>query len=163
MCDTLKEPGGSQKKRKKNKPQNQRQKVRNKKKEKPFFCVFSEFGVNLKALDSILISTLSSHSNTMPIPRWSSNLVASEPVILTIHQNGVPNGQELAGHQYQVNFVNGVFQGFIDPADGTSYSTASALCCAKLRRNGPKSTNEWRGPRHCLVLRGGSWIPVGNL
>ena len=98
----------------------------------------------------------------MSSPRWSQHVIADESVILTIHQNGVPDASELNGHRYQIRFVDGVFKGFFDPQDGTLYRTASALCCAKLRREGAKKTNEWRGPRHCLVYRNGSWVPVGD-
>ena len=96
-------------------------------------------------------------------PRWSTSLNADETILLTVHQNGIPDTEELSGHQYRVQFTNGAFTGFYDPLDNVSYSTASGLCCAKLIRRGNKGTNEWRGPRHCLVYRNSAWVPIGSL
>lgn len=90
-------------------------------------------------------------------------LVADEPVLLTVHQSGHPDEQELQGHQYQVRIVGGFFRGFTDPADNSTYKSPSALCCAKLQRHGSKNTNQWRGPRHCLVLRNGTWTSLDRI
>ena len=92
---------------------------------------------------------------------WKMKVVDGEDVILTIHQNGVPDATELNGHRYKVVMRNGAFSGFLDSADGSMYKNPSILCRTKFHREGV--TNEWRGPRHCLVHRNGSWIPIGNL
>ncbi len=99
----------------------------------------------------------------MPTPRWSSKILADEPVLLTVHESGVASELETNGCLYLVHCVDGVFKGFYDPSDETVYRSASALCKAKLQRHGPKNTNQWRGPRHCLVLRNGVWKPLDKI
>ncbi len=96
--------------------------------------------------------------------RYTTTLVPNEQLILTVSQKGEPSEEEIrAGQRYLVRFNNSVFAAFEDPSTSTSYSTPTALCKAKLQRNGPLATNEWRGPRHCLVYRNGTWTPIGNL
>ena len=94
---------------------------------------------------------------------WITKLVANEDILLTIHQNGIVSDDELGGHRYTVQYKDGIFQGFLNPTTDILYKTPSALCVAMLLRIGSKGTNEWRGPRHCLVLRGDKWTPIGNL
>lgn len=98
----------------------------------------------------------------MPVPRWSRHLQAGEQVLLTVHAKGVPDVNEINGSRYQVHYLSGAFKGFLDPSTMQVYS-ASGLCKAKLRRSGAKDTQEWCGPKHCLVLRGGVWVPLQSL
>lgn len=91
---------------------------------------------------------------------WSNNLIPDEDVILTVHQNGKPDSDELQGTRYRVRFSEGSFRSFQDE-QGNEYKTPSALCRAKLQRHGIKQTNQWRGPRHVLVRRGPTWAPIG--
>lgn len=94
---------------------------------------------------------------------WATKIQDGEELLLTVHQNGVIDETELTGQKYRVVFRKGLFEGFQDPVSQSIYTTPSALCRAKLERKGAKKTNEWRGPRHCLVLRDSRWVPIGNL
>ena len=94
---------------------------------------------------------------------WATKIQNGEELLLTVHQSGVVDAEELKGPRYQVVLSAGAFQGFLDPVSKIVYTTPSALCCAKLERKGSKKTNGWRGPRHCLVLRNGLWVPIGTL
>lgn len=98
----------------------------------------------------------------MNTAHWSHKVVADEEVLLTVHQNGKPDADELRGGRYRVHFSDGAFHSFRDE-QGNQYKTPTALCCAKLERHGAKGTNQWRGPRHVLVKRGENWVPIGSL
>jgi hypothetical protein len=98
------------------------------------------------------------------MPNYSHVLYPDEPVILTVHNSGVPSKEEtLSGAVYYVRLVNNEFRGFFDPYSNHIYATPSALCCAKLERHGAKQTNQWQGPRHVLAMRDGQWIPIADL
>lgn len=97
----------------------------------------------------------------MNATHWTNVVVADEEAILTIHQNGKPDTDELGGSRYRIHFSAGRFHSFRDQ-QGNQYKTPTALCCAKLQRHGIKQTNQWRGPRHVLVRRGESWVPIGG-
>jgi hypothetical protein len=96
-----------------------------------------------------------------PRDLWKQKVSHDEDVLLTIHQNGVPDSVELAGPRFKIRMDNGVFKGFAILANGTTFRSASALCRGVFDRNG--KTNEWRGPMHCLVQRNGTWIPLAKL
>jgi hypothetical protein len=94
---------------------------------------------------------------------WTTKITADEEILLTVHQNGKVDEDEMRGPRYKVCFTGGVFTSFFDPSTNTNYKTPTALCCAKLERHGQKKTNQWRGPRHVLVLRDGAWVSLDKL
>lgn len=107
------------------------------------------------------LATMTSIPSKTIVKNWKTQVLDGEPMILTIHQNGVPDAAELTGPRYKIIFRGNSFHGFLDFADNRIYSTPSQLCCAKFTRVG--ATNQWRGPMHCLVFRNGSWVPLGSL
>jgi hypothetical protein len=94
---------------------------------------------------------------------WKNRVVAGEPVLLTVHNSGELDGHVESKPRYKIVFRNGVFEGFQDPTTNEIFTSPSGLCCAKLSRSGPKKTNQWQGPAHCLVLRKGNWTPLNKL
>lgn len=98
------------------------------------------------------------------MPNYNRVLYPNEPVILTVHNSGIPSKEEtLSGSVYYVRLVNNEFRGFFDPYTNQIYSSPSGLCCTKLERCGAKQTNQWQGPRHVLAMRDGQWIPIADL
>ncbi len=94
---------------------------------------------------------------------WKTRVVAGEPVILTVHNSGELDGPAAYKPRYNIVFRDGVFEGFQDPTTDEIFTSPSGLCCARLSRSGPKKTNQWQGPAHCLVLRKGNWTPLNKL
>jgi len=92
---------------------------------------------------------------------YTELLNANEVCILTTSQNGIPSEQELIGTRYIILFENDKFSGFYNPTTQTLYKNPSAFCKGLLQRHG--HTNEWRGPRHVLILRDGRWISLDTL
>ena len=92
---------------------------------------------------------------------YTELLNANEVCMLTTSQNGIPSEQELTGTRYIILFENDKFSGFYNPTTQTLYKNPSAFCKGLLQRHG--HTNEWRGPRHVLILRDGRWISLDTL
>ncbi len=96
-----------------------------------------------------------------PRDAWKQKVFHDEDVLLTTHQNSVPDAAELAGPRFKIRTENGVFKEFFILANGATFRNPSALCKALFQREG--KTNEWRGPIHCLVQRNGTWVPLAKL
>lgn len=92
---------------------------------------------------------------------YTELLNANEVCILTTSQNGIPSEQELIGTRYIILFENDKFSGFYNPTTQTLYKNPSVFCKGLLQRHG--HTNEWRGPRHVLILRDGRWTSLDTL
>lgn len=93
--------------------------------------------------------------------RYAPRLLANEVCILTKSTHGAPSTEEMAGARFVVLHENGAFSGFYNPSTQTLYRSPSAFCKDLLQRQG--ETNEWRGPRHVLVLRGARWVPLDSV
>jgi hypothetical protein len=93
---------------------------------------------------------------------YSTVLYNGESLIITRHNHGRPDAEELSvtAQRYIVNISNGKTT-FYDPTSNTFYNSPSALCVAKLTRNG--NTNCYAGPRHCLIQRNGEWVTIKTL
>ncbi len=96
-----------------------------------------------------------------PRDLWKQKVFHDEDVLLTTHQNSIPDAGELAGPRFKIRTENGVFKEFFILANGATFRNPSALCKAVFQREG--KTNEWRGPIHCLVQRNGTWVPLAKL
>jgi hypothetical protein len=107
---------------------------------------------------ALVINTRKGRRTEMP---YASRLKVNEVCILTKSQQGVPSTEEMASSRFVILFENGTFSGFYNPSSQILYQNPSSFCKDIMRRNG--NTNEWRGPRHVLVLRGERWVPIDSL
>ena len=107
---------------------------------------------------ALVINTRKGLRTRMP---YAARLNANEVCILTRSQNGIPSIDEMASSRFIVLFENGTFSGFYNPSTQTVYQNPSSFCKDIMRRDG--NTNEWRGPRHVLVVRCERWVPIDSL
>ncbi len=96
------------------------------------------------------------------MPTYTTILHVGETVRLTKNQNSRASPDELsdAAPHYTITIHNGKLM-FHDPSTGDYYKSPTSLCKAKMKHDG--QTNEWAGPRHCMVLRNGSWVSIKSL
>ena len=107
---------------------------------------------------ALVINTRKGRRTEMP---YVSHLKVNEVCILTKSQQGVPSTEEMSSSRFVILFENGTFSGFYNPSTQTLYQNPSSFCKDIMQRQG--NTNEWRGPRHVLVLRGERWVPIDSL
>jgi hypothetical protein len=107
---------------------------------------------------SLVINARKGLRTRMP---YAPRLKTNEVCILTKSTRGAPSEQEMAGARFVILFENGTFAGFYNPSIQTLYRNPSFFCKDTMRRRG--ETNQWRGPRHVLVLRGARWVPIDSL
>jgi hypothetical protein len=106
-----------------------------------------------------------SHGGSKTRGAWRAHVGCGEEVILTRHQKGNIAAEDIhAAMRYYIETAADGTLHFKDRATGDIFDSPSGLCRGRLPpRQGKKGTNDWNGPMHCLVLRGGNWIPLAKL
>jgi hypothetical protein len=92
---------------------------------------------------------------------WETRLQENERILLAYNERRGPMGPELEAACYFVRKdEQGRVKGFLDRQSNILYASPSALCKAKMHRDG--ETNDWDGPSHCFVQRNGVWVNLKN-
>jgi hypothetical protein len=93
---------------------------------------------------------------------WETRLQENERILLAYNERRGPMGPELdAGSYFVRKDEQGRVKGFLDRESSILYASPSALCKAKMHRDG--GTNDWDGPSHCFVQREGRWVNLKDV
>lgn len=106
-------------------------------------------------------STTSSSKRREVDTEWKNHVHNGEEVVLTRHESGIPDMDDLSKVRLYVVKEGDVFRGFLNRQTNKLYKSPSGACRAHLTRDG--ETNQWRGPSHCLVVRTGIYTPLNKL
>ena len=86
-------------------------------------------------------------------------LVDGEPFIATISQSSrISKSEFMAPHRIRISETGRPI--FVHGTRYTEYHSASAFCRGEFIRMG--KTNQWAGPNHIFVIRGGQWVSLNG-